>query len=239
MRLRMKRQRATFTQERSPASAKSRSPRGKRFDRVMLPELFHRLDTTYPGAVCALHHRNAYEILVATILSAQCTDARVNQVTPSFFRRFPTPQALSRSQPHEVEELIRSTGFFRNKAKNLIGMAQALIREFQGEVPNRMEDLVRLPGVARKTANVVLGVIWNIPSGVVVDTHVQRITQLLGLTRETSPTRIEQDLMRLIPRARWVRFGHQIIHHGRRICIARRPRCAECSLSDLCPSSTV
>ncbi len=213
--------------------------RSRRFDRQRVGELLERLDRTYPNANCALGYRNAYELLVATILSAQCTDVRVNQVTPALFQQFPSPEALSRAPQEELEKLIRSTGFFRNKAKNLIGMAKSLVRDFNGRVPNDMGNLIKLPGVARKTANVVLGVIWNIASGVVVDTHVQRISRLLGLTRHTDPTKIEKNLMGLIPRDQWIKFGHQVIHHGRRICIARRPKCSECSLSDLCPSSTI
>ena len=214
-------------------------PRAKKFDVLRLPELMHRLELTYPEAACALNHRNAYEILVATVLSAQCTDARVNQVTPALFRRYPTPRTLSRASQPEVEEMIRSTGFFRNKARNLIGMAKKLMLDYGGEVPQRLEQLITLPGVARKTANVVLGVIWSVASGVVVDTHVQRISRLLGLTRQTDPAKIERELMSLVPQERWIRFSHQLIYHGRRICIARRPQCAACSLSDLCESSTV
>lgn len=235
----MKPQRVIPKREGASSSSKHSAPRLKNFDWQRLPELFQRLDKTYSDAGCALQHRNAYELLVATILSAQCTDTRVNQVTPGLFRWFPTPKALSRARQDRVERLIRSTGFFRNKAKNLIGMANMLMRDYAGEVPSEMAELTRLPGVARKTANVVLGVIWNIAAGIVVDTHVQRIARLLGLTRHTDPSTIEQDLMRAVPQDRWVSFGHQIIHHGRRICIARRPRCAECVLSDLCPSSKV
>ena len=192
------------------------------------------LAKTYPDAVCALRHGDAYQLLVATILSAQCTDERVNLVTPEFFRRYSTPADLAAAPQSEVEEVIRSTGFFRSKAANLRGMAQALVERFDGEVPRDLDDLVSLPGVGRKTANVVLGTCFGIASGVVVDTHVKRITYLLGLTKNTNPEVIERDLMELLPRSEWINFSHRLIHHGRRICIARRPKCLECPLLKLC-----
>lgn len=195
-----------------------------------------RLAEHYPAAVCALHHRNAWELLVATILSAQCTDARVNMVTPDLFRRFPTPQVMADASPAELEEMIRSTGFFRNKTKSLIGASQRIVAEFGGKVPQTIEELLTVPGVARKTANVVLGTWYGVGVGVVVDTHVTRITQRLQLTKSTTPEKIEQDLMRLIPQASWIEFSHRVIHFGRVICIARKPRCADCFLEDLCNS---
>jgi endonuclease-3 len=198
--------------------------------------ILQRLAKHYPNAVCALHHRNAWELMVATILSAQCTDVRVNLVTPALFQRFPTPQAMAKASQAEVEELVRTTGFFRNKAKNIVGAAQKLIAEFGGEVPRTMEELLTIPGVARKTANVVSGSWYKIPLGVVVDTHVMRITQRLELTKSTTPEKIEQDLMRLIPQTSWIDFSHRIIHFGREICIARKPRCADCFLEDVCNS---
>ncbi len=196
-----------------------------------------RLAERYPGAECALEHRNAYELLVATILSAQCTDARVNQVTPAFFARWPTPASLARASQADVEEVIHSTGFFRNKAKNLLGMAQRIDRVHAGEVPSSMEELLLLPGVARKTANVVRGVAYGLADGIVVDTHVTRIAGLLGWTRHGDAVRIESDLMALLPREAWIDVGHRLIHLGREICIARRPRCDLCPLNDLCPSA--
>ncbi len=189
-----------------------------------------RLRKAYPDAVCALTHEDAYQLVVATILSAQCTDERVNMVTPEFFHRYPTPQALAAATQRDVERVIQSTGFFRNKAKSLLGMARALVENHRGEVPRTLAELVDLPGVGRKTANVVLGTAFGIPSGVVVDTHVKRIAQLLGLTRQINAEKIEQDLMALLPEKEWIDFSHRLIHHGRRICIARRPKCRECPL---------
>jgi endonuclease III len=198
-----------------------------------------RLKREYPDASCALHHGDAYQLLVATILSAQCTDARVNMVTPAFFARYPSPEALARADRGEVEEIIRSTGFFRNKTRSLIGMAQALVADHRGEVPRTMERLRVLPGVGRKTANVVLGNAFGINEGVTVDTHVTRLSRLLGLTRHDDPVKIEQDLMPLFPREEWALLSHLLIFHGRQVCIARRPRCPECVLADLCPSAAV
>jgi len=200
-------------------------------------EIFDRLHERYPDARCALDHRSAFELLVATILSAQCTDARVNQVTPALFARYPNARALAAATPSELEALIRSTGFFRNKAKNLLGMAQRLVAAHDGEVPRSLEALVELPGVARKTANVVTGTAFGLTTGVVVDTHVTRLSQLLGLTQETDAVKIERDLMRQFPRERWVELSHLLILHGRAICVARRPKCDACPLADLCPSA--
>ena len=173
---------------------------------------------------------------MATILSAQCTDVRVNMVTPALFKRFPTPQAMAKASQAEVEEMIRTTGFFRNKAKNIIGAAQMIVAQFGGKVPQTMDELLTIPGVARKTANVVSGSWYKIPLGVVVDTHVMRITQRLELTKSTTPEKIEQDLMQLIPQTAWIDFSHRVIHFGREICIARKPRCVDCFLEDLCNS---
>lgn len=193
-----------------------------------------RLQEKYPDAHCALRHRSAWELLVATVLSAQCTDARVNLVTPELFRRFPTPQATATASLPELESLVRTTGFFRNKAKNILGAAQKVVNEFGGRVPSTMEQLLTLPGVARKTANVVLGSWSGVASGVVVDTHVLRISRRLGLTQAATPEKVEQDLVRILPKDRWIGFSHQIIRLGREICVARRPRCMECFLEDLC-----
>lgn len=198
--------------------------------------ILQRLAEHYPDAVCALHHKNAWQLMIATILSAQCTDVRVNLVTPALFRRFPTPQAMAGAAQEEVEELIRTTGFFRNKAKNIIGAARRVVTEFSGKVPQTMEQLLTIPGVARKTANVVLGSWYEIPAGVVVDTHVMRITQRLELTKSSTPEKIEQDMMRIIPQESWIDFSHRIIYFGRGICIARKPRCADCFLEDVCNS---
>ncbi|MEZ0333227.1 MAG: endonuclease III [Gemmatimonadales bacterium] len=200
-------------------------------------EILKRLRETYPDAQCALSHRNAFELLCATILSAQCTDARVNMVTPILFDRYPTPQALAAARPEDVERIIISTGFFRNKTRSLIGMAQALVAEHGGEVPRTMEELRVLPGVGRKTANVILGNAFGINEGITVDTHVTRLSRLLGLTRHEDPAKIEQDLMPLFPRDDWALLSHLLIFHGRQVCIARRPRCGECVLADLCPST--
>ena len=192
------------------------------------------LDGRYPGATCALHHRSAWELLVATILSAQCTDVRVNMVTPTLFEKYPTPEAFAALQPEDLEDDIRSTGFFRNKSKSLVGAARKVVSDFGGDVPRNMDELLTIPGVARKTANVVLGTWYKIADGVVVDTHVQRISRRLELTKNPEPVKIEQDLMKVIPRERWILFSHQIILHGRAICIARRPKCSECPIETLC-----
>jgi endonuclease III len=203
------------------------------------PEILTRLRAAYPDARCALDHRGAFELLCATILSAQCTDVRVNLVTPVLFGRYPTPEALARAKQTEVEEIIRSTGFFRNKARSLIGMAQALVADYGGEVPRTMEQLQALPGVGRKTANVILGNAFGINEGITVDTHVTRLSRLLGLTRHADPVKIERDLMALFPRDQWALLSHLLIFHGRQVCVARRPRCHDCVLSDICPSSAV
>ncbi len=198
-----------------------------------------RLERAYPGATCALHHTSALELLVATILSAQCTDVRVNKVTPDLFAKYRSAGDYASADPRVLEREIQSTGFFRNKTKSIIGMAQALVERHGGNVPDTMEALVALPGVGRKTANVILGTWFGKNEGVVVDTHVQRITRLLKLTRHDDPVKIERDLMALVPRPKWSVFSHMMILHGRTVCIARRPRCEVCVLSDLCPSSRV
>ena len=200
-------------------------------------EILAALKAEYPDAHCELDHRNAYQLLVATILSAQCTDARVNMVTPALFARYPTPADLAAARQEDVEELVRSTGFFRNKAKSLIGMARGLVAGHDGEVPRTMEELRPLPGVGRKTANVILGNAFGINEGITVDTHVKRIAALLRLTRETDPEKVERDLMALIPREDWTLVSHLLIWHGRRTCIANRPKCGECAIAALCPSA--
>ena len=203
-------------------------------DPARIAELLRRLAAAYPNAECALHHRNAWELLVATILSAQCTDARVNMVTPSLFRKFPTPAAFAQASLPAIEEEIRSTGFYHNKAKSVSGAAKKVVADFGGRVPDTMEQLLTLPGVARKTGNVVLGVAFEKAEGVVVDTHVLRLSHRLELTQAEDPKRVEEDLMRIIPRDRWISFSHELIHHGRQICIARKPRCVDCALETLC-----
>jgi endonuclease III len=202
-------------------------------------EILSRLQELYPDARCALDHRNAYELLCATILSAQCTDSRVNVVTPTLFARYPTPFELARANPVEVEEIIKSTGFFRNKTRSLIGMAQALVSDHGGEVPRTMEELRKLPGVGRKTANVILGNAYSINEGVTVDTHVTRLSRLLGLSTERDAEKIESELMKLFPQESWGLLSHLLIFHGRNVCIARRPRCSDCALAQLCPSAAL
>ena len=194
------------------------------------------LAKTYPNVVCALSHRNAWELTIATILSAQCTDVRVNIVTPALFKAFPTPKAMASASLPELEELIRTTGFFRNKAKSIKGASQAVVEQFGGKVPQTMEEILKLPGVARKTGNVVLGSWYGIAVGVVVDTHVLRLSGRLELTKNTTPEKVEQDLMKIIPQDHWIQFSHELIHHGRQVCIARNPRCADCPLEALCNS---
>jgi endonuclease-3 len=195
------------------------------------------LAKAYPNVVCALNHRNAWELTVATILSAQCTDVRVNLVTPALFRAFPTPKDMSNASLPELEDIIRTTGFYHNKAKSIQGAAKAVVSEFGNKVPQQMEQLLRLPGVARKTANVVLGSWFGIAVGVVVDTHVLRLSRRLELTTKEEPVKVEQDLMKIIPQDHWIAFSHELIHHGRQICVARKPKCAECTLETLCNSS--
>ncbi len=197
-------------------------------------KLLKGLEKAYPEAPCALTHASAYQLLTAVILSAQCTDVRVNKATPELFRRFPTPADLAKADQAEVEKLVKSLGFFRAKATNIRGMAQGLVECHNGEVPGNMDELISLPGVGRKTANVVLGTWFEIPSGVVVDTHVKRISNLFGLTESKNPDIIERELREILPRKSWITYSHRVIHHGRQICIARRPRCLECSLISNC-----
>jgi endonuclease-3 len=197
-------------------------------------EILERLDRLYPDATCALTHRNAWELLVATILSAQSTDVNVNRVTPELFRKYPTVEAFAALKPEQLEPDVRSTGFFRNKSKSVVGAAKKVVADFGGQVPMNMPDLLTLPGVARKTANVVLGSWFKIAEGVVVDTHVHRISRRLELTTNNDPQKIEQDLMRVIPPGKWILFSHQIIWHGRKLCIARKPKCVDCPLENLC-----
>ena len=202
-------------------------------------KIIARLKKEYPDATCALHHSSALELVVATILSAQCTDARVNMVTPQLFAKYRTAADYAAADPRVLEKEIQSTGFFRNNTKSIIGMAQALVERHGGAVPQTMEELTALPGVGRKTANVILGTWFKKNEGVVVDTHVHRLTRLLKLTRQDDPVKIEQDLMEIVPREDWTWFSHTLILHGREVCIARRPRCADCVINRLCPSSLV
>jgi endonuclease-3 len=205
-------------------------------ERGRVTAILRGLDRLYPVADCELHRDNAFQLLCATILSAQCTDERVNQVTPKLFARVPTPETMASAPPPVLEDLIRSTGFFHNKAKSLIGASAAIVKRHAGQVPRTMAELVELPGVARKTANVVMGTAFGLTEGIVVDTHVLRLSQRLGITRSTTPEKVEQDLITLIPRERWILFAHQMIWHGRRICFARRPDCEHCPLAPHCPS---
>jgi endonuclease-3 len=209
-----------------PKTAKERAGR---VDRILAI-----LDEMFPDVTCALHHRNAWQLMVATILSAQCTDERVNKVTPDLFKKYPTVKDFAAVSQDELAEDIRSTGFFNNKAKSVRGAAQKLLADYRGRVPKTMEELLTIPGVARKTANVVLGTAYGIPSGIVVDTHVTRIANRLDLTRQSDPVKIEKDLLKVIPQDKWIAFSHQIIHHGRGLCKARKPQCAECPLNELC-----
>jgi len=197
-------------------------------------EILQRLNTLYPDVTCALHHKSAWELLVATILSAQSTDVRVNMVTPELFRKYPTVQDFAALTPEQLQPDVRSTGFFRNKSKSVVGAAKKIVSDFGGQVPSSMEQILTLPGVARKTANVVLGTWFHMNEGVVVDTHVHRISRRLELTRNDDPKSIEQDLTKIIPKDRWTLFSHQVIWHGRRLCIARRPKCADCPLENIC-----
>jgi endonuclease-3 len=201
-----------------------------------MQKIFAGLDALFPQAECALRHENAFQLLVATILSAQCTDERVNKVTPELFRKFPAPRDFVALPQADLEREIHSTGFFRNKAKNIIAAATKITQDFAGQVPHTMDELLSLPGVARKTANVVLGTAYGIPSGVVVDTHVFRIAHRLKLSKQKTPEKVEQDLMKIVPQDRWISFAHQLIWFGRKICAARNPLCAECPLVSVCDS---
>lgn len=216
-----------------PVAEKKISPRGPLApDRVAA--ILKGLDEAYPEAVCALTHRSPWELLVATILSAQCTDVRVNMVTPELFRRFPSPEKMAQASLPELEEIIRTTGFFRNKAKSIQGAARKIVEDFGGTVPQTLAELTTIPGAARKTANVVLGVCFGKAEGVVVDTHVFRISHRLQLAKGETPQAVEQELMKVLPQDRWISYSHQIIHHGRQVCIARKPKCGQCNLEPLC-----
>lgn len=221
-------------------SAPKRQARPRALGGDLAPEriaaILKGLDEAYLNATCALNHRTPWELLVATILSAQCTDVRVNMVTPELFRRFPSPEAMTKAPLPELEELIKTTGFFRNKAKSIKGAAQTIMEKFNGQVPRTLDELITVPGAARKTANVVLGVSYGLAEGVVVDTHVFRIAHRLGLAKGDTPQKVEQELMQVIPRAKWIDFSHQVIHHGRQVCVARNPKCKECNLETLCRS---
>jgi len=226
---------------RAVRQARARKPATDYTSPERLQKIFRALDDLFPKAECALRHENPFQLLVATILSAQCTDERVNKVTPGLFQKYPTPQDFAALGQPVLEREVRSTGFFRNKSKNIIGAARKIVQQFGGEVPRTMEEMLTLPGVARKTANVVLGTAFGIPTGVVVDTHVFRIARRLKLSKQKTPERVEQDLMKLVPMENWITFGHQVIWFGRRICQARKPLCATCPLEPVCdaPDKTV
>jgi endonuclease-3 len=225
----------------SAAKTKPKKPVSKKNSPVKTGQkrvaaILHKLDEAYPNATCELNHANAFQLLVATILSAQCTDVRVNQVTATLFKKYPTPQAFAIANPAELEQDIRPTGFFRNKTKSVIGASNAVLERFGGNVPRTMEEMLTIPGAARKTSNVVLGTAYGIASGIVVDTHVQRLSNRLEFTNNGDPKKIEQDLMNIIPQDRWISFSHQLIWHGRSVCHARNPKCADCNLESLCHS---
>lgn len=226
---------------RAGRQARARKPATDYTSPERLQKIFRALDDLFPKAECALRHENPFQLLVATILSAQCTDERVNKVTPGLFQKYPTPQDFAALRQPVLEREVRSTGFFRNKSKNIIGTARKIVQEFGGEVPRTMEKMLTLPGVARKTANVVLGTAFGIPTGVVVDTHVFRIARRLKLSKQKTPEKVEQDLMKLVPKENWITFGHQVIWFGRKICHARKPLCATCPLESVCdaPDKTV
>ena len=221
-------------------SAKSK-PKHKKTAKPLAPErvaaILAALRKAYPNVVCALTHKNAFELTIATILSAQTTDVGVNKATPALFKAFPSPKALASASLTEIEPLIRTTGFYRAKAKNIQGAARVLVEKFHGKVPQTIEELTELPGVARKTANVVLGSWFGIAAGIVVDTHVLRLSRRLELTKATDPKKVEQDLIKIIPQDRWIQFSHELIHHGRQVCIARKPHCVDCTLEKLCNSA--
>src|SRR5580658_8890121 len=224
-------------QAKAPAKAKTGKKTASAYNPLAperVAEILKRLDQLYPEVTCALTHSSAWELLVATILSAQSTDANVNRVTPELFRKYPTVQSFAALTPEELQPDVRSTGFFRNKSKSVVGAAKKMVADYGGQVPDDMEKLLTLPGVARKTANVVLGSWFKKAEGVVVDTHVHRISRRLELTTNDDPQKIEQDLMRIIPREKWILFSHQIIWHGRKLCIARKPKCVDCPLENLC-----
>lgn len=228
---------AIGTTAKKPAkAAKVAKAVGTGTDPKRVAAILVKLDEAYPAATCELKHENAFQLLISTILSAQCTDVRVNQVTESLYKKYPSPQAFAYANPGKLEQEIRPTGFFRNKTKSIMGASKALLENFGGQVPKTMDEILTLPGVARKTGNVVLGTAFGIASGVVVDTHVIRLSRRLDLTKHEEPKKIEQDLMRVIPKEKWIQFSHQLIWHGRRLCIARKPRCVDCNLESICYS---
>ncbi len=230
-----KRKMARKAAGKKPATKKA-SAAGAGTDPKRVVAILAGLDEAYPDAKCELKHENAFQLLISTILSAQCTDVRVNQVTAELYKKYKKPEDFAYASPGELEKEIRPTGFFRNKTKSIMGASKGLVENFGGEVPRTMEEILTLPGVARKTGNVVLGTAYGIASGVVVDTHVMRLSQRLDLTRNADPKKIEQDLMKVIPQDKWIKFSHQLIWHGRRICVARKPKCTECNLQSLCYS---
>jgi endonuclease III len=235
MTLRKSRKKKTAKSAKS-AEARRKSARAVGASPKRVAAILAKLDEAYPNATCELKHDNAFQLLVSTILSAQCTDVRVNQVTQTLYKKYENPEAFAHANPKELEQEIRPTGFFRNKTKSVMGASKAILEKFGGQVPRTMEEILTLPGVARKTANVVLGTAFGIASGIVVDTHVLRLSNRLDLTRNEDPKKIEQDLMQVIPREKWIQFSHQLIWHGRRVCAARKPKCAECNLEKLCYS---
>jgi endonuclease III len=230
------RKKKTRSSAKKPAKAAKVARPGRGTDPKRVAAILLKLDQAYPTATCELKHENAFQLLISTILSAQCTDVRVNQVTPTLYKKYPNVEAFAHANPRELEQEIRPTGFFRNKTKSIMGASKGIIENFGGLVPRTMEEILTLPGVARKTANVVLGTAYGIASGVVVDTHVIRLSRRLDLTKHEDPKKIEEDLMRVIPKEKWITFSHQLIWHGRRVCVARNPRCIDCNLESLCYS---
>ena len=224
------------TREKPAKAAKVARAVGKGMDPKRVSAILAKLDEAYPAATCELKHENAFQLLISTILSAQCTDVRVNQVTQTLYQKYPNAEAFAHANPSELEQEIRPTGFFRNKTKSIMGASRELLENFGGQVPRTMEEILTLPGVARKTGNVVLGTAYGIASGVVVDTHVIRLSRRLDLTKHEEPKKIEEDLMRVIPKEKWIQFSHQLIWHGRRVCVARKPRCIDCNLESICYS---
>jgi endonuclease-3 len=224
------------TAAKTEKAAKVARTAGRGTDPRRVAAILAKLDEAYPTATCELKHENAFQLLISTILSAQCTDVRVNQVTETLYKKYPNAEAFAHANPSELEQEIRPTGFFRNKTKSIMGASKGIIENFAGQVPRTMEEILTLPGVARKTANVVLGTAYGIASGIVVDTHVIRLSRRLDLTKHEDPKKIEQDLMRVIPKEKWITFSHQLIWHGRRVCVARNPRCIDCNLEPLCYS---
>ena len=224
------------TAEKPAKAAKVARKVGRGTDPKRVAAILKKLDEAYPTATCELKHENAFQLLISTILSAQCTDVRVNEVTKTLYKKYPNAEAFAHANPRELEQEIRPTGFFRNKTKSIMGASKGIIENFGGQVPRTMEEILTLPGVARKTANVVLGTAYGIASGVVVDTHVIRLSRRLDLTKHEDPKKIEEDLMRVIPKEKWITFSHQLIWHGRRVCVARKPRCVDCNLESICYS---